>query len=192
MRCGAAIEALHAAEFSKEDLSLYPNSKSCMVDRVPCAMRLVPKLGQRLTVCAVWAKACFVELENPILSSSSSSSSSSKEEEEEETISSSTEEAEEGEESPHFHCSKSAEQGVFGMVYELIMQGLQVSYQCIRSGHHHGRRDKRPELCLAMACMLQAAHHSVTVVTSQQGTALYRSHMFGYNRCACICIMILA
>ena len=112
LRTAAAIEALHAAEFSKFDPLLLA-SKLPLAKGLRAAMRLMPKLGQRLTVCAIWAKACFAELDPSIQKVAVTASG----------VPHLCQLLLKG---PHPYCSKSGESGVFQMVHMLILQGMKV------------------------------------------------------------------
>ena len=118
LRTAAAIEALHAAKFSKFD-PLFLASKPPLAEGLQAAMRLVPKLGQRLTACAVWAKACFTELDKGTQKVAAALVPDA---------------CQLSHKSPHPYCSKSAVQGVFQMAHELILLGMTVGGRRICSG----------------------------------------------------------
>lgn len=133
LRTAAALEALHAPPFNKFDPLLLA-SKPSLTQALPAAMHSLPKLGQRLTACAVWAKACLADLDPGSQAAAATVPAVS------EFLLKSTPPAhcnilaEKGvypgvcelQTSPHPLCSKSAEQGVFQVVYELLLLGLQV------------------------------------------------------------------
>lgn len=109
-------------------------STPSLTQALPAAMHSLPKLGQRLTACAVWAKACLADLDPGRREAAATVPAVSR------FLLKSTPSAhcnilaEEGvlqavcelQKSPHPLCSKSAEQGVFQVVYELLLLGLQV------------------------------------------------------------------
>lgn len=112
LRTAAAIEALHAAQFSKFD-PLMLASTPLLADGLQSALRLMPKLGQRLTACAIWAQVCLAELDESIPN---------------EAMTASLEPAicQLLPKEPHPYCSKSREQGMFRMVHLLIVSGINV------------------------------------------------------------------
>ena len=115
LRTAAAVEALHAAQFSRFG-SLLLASSPALAEGLQAALRFMPKLGQRLTVCAVWANVCCAELDEskqsvavPVPLGSAVCDLLRM--------------------SPHPHCSKSAEQGVFQTVHRLLLLGMTVGRQ---------------------------------------------------------------
>lgn len=136
LRTAAAVEALHAPPFNKFDPLLLA-SKPSLTQALPAAMHSLPKLGQRLTACAVWAKACLADLAD--LDPGSQEAAATVPAVSQFLLKSTPPAhcsllAEKGvfqvvcelQKSPHPLCSKSAEQGVFQVVYELLLLGLQV------------------------------------------------------------------
>ena len=112
LRTAAALEALHAAQFSKFD-PLMLASTPLLADGLQSALRLMPKLGQRLTACAIWAQVCFAELVESIPN---------------EAMTASLEPAscQLLPKEPHPYYSKSWEQGMFRMVHVIIVSGINV------------------------------------------------------------------
>ena len=110
LRTAAAIEALHAAKFSKFD-PLILAGKPPLAEGLQAAMRLLPKLGQRLTACAVWAKACFTELDEGT---------------QKVAVALAPAVCQIPHKSPHPYCITSVVQGVFQMAHKLMLLGITV------------------------------------------------------------------
>lgn len=77
-------------------------------------MHIMPKLGQHLTGCAIWAKACFAELDQGIQEVAIN-------------VPLVPDVCQLQHKSPHPYCAMSGEQGVFQIVHLLILLGLKVS-----------------------------------------------------------------
>ena len=81
-------------------------------------MHLLPSWGLRLKACCVWATVCLTELSQGRQKGTSGN-----------LVSASACEVllvPNAAPGPHLNCRKYAQEGVFGMVYDLMQQGLQV------------------------------------------------------------------
>lgn len=85
-------------------------STPALTQDLHAAMHFMPKLGQRLTMCAVWGKACFAELDPATQDALEAMPAAS----------------ERLRKMAHTHCLACAEQGVFQVAYELLRLSLKV------------------------------------------------------------------